>query len=250
MLWTNGTMNAPRCALLACLVTGLAGPVAAQDDIVKLSPPAPEYTLGRFRYEAPQIDGWRQIANNTSSLSLIYAEQKGEEQIETLFGATLEVHEVPDDAKPNIPGANMLAELSRQQMAEARKDDLVGQSPIEAVPSLEDVYTYRLLVHAPVEGLPDAYEVYYVAMAPDKSQYVVIQCITRTADYGDSLYFNQFYGSLASLRYIPAGEKPAEKAAASGAEGAAADAKDSAPDAGDAAPAAGSDAPATPPAAQ
>lgn len=234
MLWNKS--NASRWALAACLVTALApsAPALGQEDVVKLAPPAPEYKLGRFKYQAPQIDGWRQIANNTNSLSLIYAEQKGETQIDTLFGVTLEVHEIPAEARANIASAATLAELSRQQLAEQRKADLVAQSPIEAVPSVENIFTYRLLVHAPVKDMPDSYEVYYVAMAPDKSQYVVIQCITKDQQYGDSIYFNQFYGTLASLKYDPDAAKPAGQAAT--------------PDVKDSAPAAGSTPPAAPPA--
>jgi hypothetical protein len=137
----------------------------------------------------------------------VYAEQVREGTIETRFGYTMEAHEIP--AGVTVADAAALAETSRKQMSEARKADLVAISPIEAVPSIENMYTYRLLVHSPVEGMPDAYEVYYVLMAPDKTQYLVIQCITKSPDYGDQIYFTQFYGSLVSLKYsppVPAGD--------------------------------------------
>lgn len=187
-----------------------AAPVPAMaQEMMQLDTPKPEYTLGGFKYRPPMVDGWRQIANMQSSLSLVYAQSKGENTIETLFGLTMEAHDIPADTK--VESAAALAELSRTQMAEARKPDLVGLSPIEAVPSIENLYTYRLLVHSPIQGDPDVYEVYYVMMAPDARQYVVIQCITKTQDYGNEIYFTQFYGSLASLKYTAA--KPADKPA-------------------------------------
>jgi hypothetical protein len=114
-----------------------------------------------------------------------------------------------------VKDAAALAALSANQMAEARKDDLVARSPIEAVPTLDNIYTYRLLVHAPVKDQPDAYEVYYVALAPDKTEYVVIQCITKTPDYANELYFTELYASLATLKYQGGADaaKPADAAA-------------------------------------
>jgi len=188
-----------------------AVPVFAQE-MMELTVPASEYTLGRFKYKAPSADGWRQMANVQNSLSLVYAEQKGPESIETLFGAVLESHDVPPENK--IESAAALAELSRTQMAEKRKPELVGISAIEAVPSIDNLSTYRLLVHSPLQGQPDVYEVYYVGMAPDGTQYIVIQCITKTDDYGTQLYFQQFYGSLASLKYTGDGAAPAKPAEA------------------------------------
>lgn len=179
---------------------------------MQLTVPAAKYTLGRFVYEAPSMEGWRQLANVRSSLSLVYAEQKEENVIETRFGVALEVHDIP--ANVTVPDAAALADTSRKQMAEARKADLVALSPIEAVPSIDNMFTYRLLVRAPLPDKPDAYEVYYVTLSPDKTQYVVVQCITKAQDYADQLYFLQFYGSLASLKYVPGADGGAASAPA------------------------------------
>ena len=208
------------CLAAALLLTAVAGPARAQD-MMQLDVPKSQYTLGGFQYSPPQADGWRQIANMQSSLSLVYAERKSEETIETRFGVVFEAHDIPAETK--VEGAAALAELSRTQMAEARKPDLVGLSPIEAVASVENLYTYRLLVHSPIQGDPDVYEVYYVMMSPDSKQYVVVQCITKTADYANELYFTQFYGSLATLKYKggAAADKPAEAPANDAAKAAA-----------------------------
>jgi hypothetical protein len=167
---------------------------------------APEYTLRGFKYKAPATDGWRQMANVTGSLSIVYVVQPDPEKIETIFGVAMEAHEIPADVQ--VEGAAALAVTSANQMAEARKADLVARSPVEAVPSIPNLYTYRLLVRAPVAGAPDGYEIYYVMLSPDKKQYLVIQCIAKVQDYGNQIYFTEFYGSLASLRYEPDGAKP------------------------------------------
>ena len=213
---------------------------ALAENTVQLTVPAPEYTLGRFKYQAPKTDGWRQLSDIRDGLSMVYAEQKTEDTIETRFGVVMEVHEIPENVQ--VEGAPALADLSRKQMVEARKADLVGQSAIEAVPSIDNMYTYRLLVRSPVKDMPDAYEIYYVAMAPDKSQYVVIQCITKTPDYANDLYFTEFYGSLASLKYVPAAGDG--KAASSGSTSPGKPGGEAAKAAGEAATPAGAAAPA------
>jgi hypothetical protein len=213
-----GALSALALAAFGVIAPVTARPASAQD-MMKLTVPAEEYTLGRFKYKAPKADGWRQMANVQQSLSLIYATQPAPDQIDTIFGVAMEAHDIPPNVE--IPEAAALAETSRKQMAEARKADVKGMSVIEAVPSIENMYTYRFLVKSPVEGQPDGYEIYYVMMAPDKSQYLVAQCIAKEQNYGDQIYFNQFYGSLATLRYAgssapagtPTGEAPKPDAA-------------------------------------
>jgi hypothetical protein len=189
-----------RLAIVFTCAAWAMPPVPAfSQDFMQLDVVAPEYTLGNFKYQAPKTDGWRQMAQVKSSLSLVYAQQPEPDKIETVFGVAMEAHEIPEGVV--IESAAALAATSANQMAEARKADLVARSPVEAVPSIPNLYTYRLLVHAPVAGTPDGYEIYYVMLAPDKKQYLVIQCIAKVQDYGDQIYFQQFYGSLASLRY-------------------------------------------------
>jgi hypothetical protein len=159
------------------------------------------------------------MANVKQSLSLVYAQQPEPDKIETVFGVAMEAHEIPEGVQ--VESAAALAATSANQMAEARKADLVARSPIEPVPSIENLYTYRLLVRAPVAGMPDGYEIYYVMMSPDKKQYLVIQCIAKVQDYGNQIYFTEFYGSLASLRWsADAAKANAQKADAPAAPGA------------------------------
>jgi hypothetical protein len=189
---------------VACAFFAVQPWPAFAQDFMQLEVPAAEYTLGRFKYNAPRTDGWRQMANIKSSLSLVYALQPEPDKIETVFGVVMEAHDIPPET--NVENALTLAATSANQMAEQRKADLVARSPVEAVPSIENLYTYRLMVRAPVAGQPDGYEIYYVMLSPDKKQYLVAQCIAKSQDYGNQLYFTEFYGSLASLRYVPEGD--------------------------------------------
>jgi hypothetical protein len=202
-------MNRPKAKwaalrpLLAAATVALmleARPAASQN-LTQLDVPAAEYTLGHFKYKAPKTDGWRQMSNVTASLSLVYALQPEPEKIDVRFGVGMEAHDIPAGAP--VEDAAALAAVSANQMAEARKEDLVARSPIEPVPSIQNLYTYRLMVHSPAQGQPDVYEIYYVMMSPDKKQYLVIQCFAKEDDYANQIYFTEFYGSLASLRYDP-----------------------------------------------
>jgi hypothetical protein len=202
---------------LACAAAlpGATSAFAQTAAMMQLDVIAPEYTLRGFKYKAPATDGWRQMANVTGSLSIVYVVQPDPEKIETIFGVAMEAHEIPADVQ--VEGAAALAVTSANQMAEARKADLVGRSPVEAVPSIENLYTYRLMVRSPVAGQPDGYEIYYVMLSPDKKQYLVAQCIAKNQDYSNQVYFQEFYGSLASIRYVGSEGAPATPPAASSA---------------------------------
>jgi hypothetical protein len=210
---TRGSRAAFRfCAALAAAFA-LAAPTAAPaQDMMQLNVPAAEYSLGRFKYVPPKVDGWRQIANMKDALSLVYAEQLPDEKIETKFGVAFEAHDIPEENRAAISGAAQLAEMSRAQITEQRKADVVSQDPITQVGNNPNLFTYRLLVHSLMQGEPDTYEVYYVMIAPDKAQYLVVQCITKTPNYQNEVYWAQFFGSLTSLRYDPNAAPTAEPA--------------------------------------
>lgn len=181
--------------------------VGGAQNVLQFDPPKPEYTLGGFRYKPPLFDGWRQLANATQYLQLMYIESPEEGKLDTRFAVIYEVHEIPPEAE--VRDAASLAEISRRQMGEKRKPDLVGVSPIAPVPGTKvDMYTYRFLTKAPPEVGHNVYEVYYVAISADQKQYLVIQCITKSETYENELYFQQFYASLADLTF-PEAESPA-----------------------------------------
>ena len=210
-------------AAVAALLATLAMPArpAGAQEMLQLVVPQPEYTLGGFKYRPPQADGWRQMSLSPETLSLVYAERKSEsdESINTHFGAAFEAHKIPDGVKVESP--KQLAELSRTQISAAREADLVKAEDVQQVASNPDLYWYRLLVHSPIKGDPDGYEVYYVLTSPDRKQYLVIQGITKAQDYQNQVWFTQFYGSLATLKYDAAAAAAAAAApAATGATGA------------------------------
>ncbi|MBI5506926.1 MAG: hypothetical protein HY899_19235 [Deltaproteobacteria bacterium] len=208
-----------------------AGPSVAPafaQDMAQLDPLAKNYTLGGFRYEGPDADGWRQVANAADSLQLVYVEQLEEGKFNTRCHVIIEIDNVaPEFGKPEAAG---LAEAGRRQQMEKAKDKLAAVSPIAAVPGVVDTYTYRFLVHGPADLGKDFYQVYYVVLSPDKSQYVVMQVNVLDQDYENQLYFQQFYATLAKLKYqTPAGDGGAKDAASDAGKPAAGDtAKDAA----------------------
>ncbi len=187
------------CTAAIVLAAATSSGSALAEDMAQLDPLAKSYTLGRFHYEGPDADGWRQVANATDSLQLVYAEQLEENKINNRCYIVMEVHDLPAEA--GSPAASDLAERGRRQRTEGVKEQLAALSPIAAVPGVDNTYTYRFLLHGPPELGADYYEVYYVMLAADKSQYVIMQVNTRDLDYENQLYFQQFYATLAKLKY-------------------------------------------------
>lgn len=223
----NRTAMALKARALAAAGAAIAfvammpGATAHAQGTAQLDPVAKTYTLGRFKYEAPQFDGWRQIANAPDTLQLVYAEQMEGNQINTRCHVVLEVYDLPAESRP--PGVAELAEAGRKQLGAKVKDQMVAASLTAPVPGVENVSTYRFLLHGPPEMGSDYYQVYYVALAPDKSQYVVMQVNTKDTDYENQMYFQQFYATLARLKYeAPAGAAAASPSAAAAVPGGAA----------------------------
>lgn len=209
---------------MACAIAVAAGVFAVlaasahAQGTAQLDPVAKSYTLGRFAYEAPLADGWRQLANAKDSLQLVYAEQLEDNKINTRCHVVLEIHELPADS--GVPGVAELAEVGRRQMGDRVKAEMAAISPVAAVPGVENIYTYRFLLHGPPEMGSDYYQVYYVALAPDKTQYVVIQLNTKDMDYENQIYFQQFYATLARLKYQAPAAANVPGAGAAGSAGA------------------------------
>jgi len=204
-------------AVAVMQVVGATGAFA--QDMAQYDPLAKSYTLGRFQYKGPDADGWRQIANETANLQLVYVEQLEGGKFNTRCHVIFESADVP--AAFGSPSAAALADASRREQRDKLKDQVAGASPVAAVPGAENVYTYRFLLHGPPELGSDYYQVYYVALAPDKSQYVVVQLNVLDQDYENQLYFQQFYGTLPNLKYQAAATPGAEDAAKRASEDAA-----------------------------
>lgn len=58
------------------------------------------------------------------------------------------------------------------------------------------IFTYSLVLRV---GDGEAFETFYVLLAPDKSAYVAAKFLSRDADYDEQPYFKPFLQSLATL---------------------------------------------------
>jgi hypothetical protein len=200
-------MSRFRGFALTALALLVAAPAAAQVQ-TKYVAPSDGYTIGGFRYAAPTSDGWRQVASGGEALELVYLESLGQDQVNGRAYVAMQAAEIPGDSP--VKDLEGLATLSRNQQMEARGDNLVAYSPTALVAGRQDMRTFRLVTS--MAGEPDRklFEVFYVALAPDISQYLVMNFATNDEDYENQLFFAQFFASLASVGFRDdAGDKAA-----------------------------------------
>ncbi len=155
-----------------------------------------EYDLGVFKFKPPTFDGWRQVAAGPRGLEFVYAERLDATRINTRVHVKVITVDIPEDA--SIEGIDQLAELSRKQQVESRGTFVVEPGKVEDVPGSNHMKTYTIVSKQGSEL--KLHEVFFVAIAGDKSEYAVVQLQTQEDDYEDSLYYAQFYGSIASLK--------------------------------------------------
>jgi hypothetical protein len=191
--------------LLACAT------VAQAQEMMQLDAPPESYQAGGFHYEPPTLDGWRQLVASPESFEIIYAEAREEGTIESKLHVVGRVFPIPQPEA--VPDSGYLVQLARSQQIEKRKDILVALSAAAPVPGTADIWTYTLIVPSPLakEGEERMlYEDFYVALAPDKSEYFVLNANTEDPDYRTQQWFAHFYGSLASVRHRSAPAKDDE----------------------------------------
>lgn len=188
------------------------GSLTAQaQQVLQLLVPPSTYNLSGFTYEPPQVDGWRQTSLDPAGVEMIYAETKDGESVDTRCHVVARAFPIPSPEA--VEGLAQLAEASRQQQYDKRRDEVIGLSP--SVPLADSgLYTYSFVVKSPVNEEERGYEDYYVTMAPDKSEYLIMQLVTRDEDFRDQLYFNYLLGSLASLRHRSTAAKDGDSKAA------------------------------------
>jgi hypothetical protein len=205
-----------RLRVLVCSVTIAAllfsvVPSALAQGVLTLVEPAPSYNLSGFRYVPPQADGWRQLSVDPAGAEFVYAETADGTTINTRCQVTMRAFPVPDPTK--VEGVGQLGNASRQQQYDSRRDEVLGLS--SAVPLAgSDLFTYSFVVKSPVNEDERGYEDYYIGLAGDKSEYLVVQLVTRDEDFRDQVYFSYLLGSLASLHHS-SDPKPEEAAASS-----------------------------------
>ncbi len=184
-----------------------------------LLPLAASYQLGGFYYEAPLLDGWRQVGLGPESLELVYAEQVPPDSINTRCYVTIRAFPVSDPGL--VSDAESLAQVSLRQQLEKRRDRLIGYSPVRRVPGEADIYAFSIiskntLASSGQDQEKQLTEVFWVNLAADKSEYLVLHLSSQEADVPTQIYFDHLYGSLASLRHSSSRQAPGAGDAASG----------------------------------
>lgn len=204
-----------RCLALGTGLAWLAAFAPAIGFAQSISVYAPiqdQYSLGGFAYEAPKTDGWRQVASDGNTLMLVYAETTGDEQINTRTQIEMQAFSAPPGA---ITGDVLwLTEQGHAQQVKERGDALVEFSKISPVSGGGDIMRYSLT--SKIGGTEQLIEVFYVALAGDKSEYLVAKLSTKESDYATQPYVTAYEASLATLRHgegKPADEAPGGSAA-------------------------------------
>ena len=189
-----------RAGFGLALVVLLQVPSAAlaQETMVLTAPPE-EYRSGGFAYRPPTGPGWRRLAAAGNGLRLVFAERAGEGAINMRCEFIAEAHPIPDPAL--VEGAAALAELGRSQQLRERGESLASATPVIALAGGSGFQTYTLVSKL---GETEVYESFFVALAPDKSEYWIAKATSKEKDHQRTSYWSDLFGSLASLRFVVA----------------------------------------------
>lgn len=182
----------------------VAGTAAAQGGVSVYAPLAPKYQLGDFDYEGPAVAGWRQVTSAESMFILVYAEEVDGGQINTRAQVNAESYVIADGAADGRDTL-WLTEQGQAQQVKERGDKLVAFSKITPIESNPSVMSYSLVTK--IDGV-DMFETFYVALAPDKTSYIVAKITTKDTDFRTQPYFSQLEASLKSLRHAPRTAEP------------------------------------------
>lgn len=186
------------------LVVLLAASPAAAQGLTMLSPMAPSYSLNGFTYEPPKGEGWRELASAPDALRIVYAEQITADQINTRADFGAQAFPIPEPEK--APNAEVLARLSLEQRTQEKGKDLVAMSAIEPVDGAQvPMFQYTIVTKVEQE---DYYETYFIALAPDKSEYFAGKLVTKDHEFRDQAYYAVLRASMAGMKFAAA-EKPA-----------------------------------------
>lgn len=209
MVFSSAKLFVSAIAALTLAVPGLG----FAQGVMQLENPPELYELNGFQYAPPTLDGWKQLVRSPESFEIIYALRSAEDAIDSklhIVGRTFPI-ENPDVVRD---GAHLVS-LARAQQIEKRKDILIALSVAEQVAGTNDVWTYTLIVPSPLAEDGDEtrlHEDFYVALAPDKSSYFVLNAITEDEGYREQPWFLHFFGSLASVKHSSQPESAEEGA--------------------------------------
>jgi hypothetical protein len=199
-----------------------------------LNPLAPSYKLLGFVYAPPKGDGWRELAAQPDAVRIVYAEQLDTTQINTRVDFTAQSFLVDDPAK--LADALTLTQLSMNQRLEEKKQEtgteVLAISRPQALVGEVPMFEYEL--RTKVNG-EEMFEDYFVALAPDKSQYLAAKMVTSDKDFRNLPWFKPLQDSMTGLKFPPAA--PLDKPSSNGSTSAAATTSPPSPKPADTAPA-------------
>jgi len=203
-------------AVNALISAMLLAPAAADaQGFTMMSPMPAQYGIGAFEYTPPSGDGWREVQSGPDHFTIVYAEQSGEDTINTRM--EFSAHSFPLDDPSVVPDTYRLALASFETRKAERGESLVAHSNVEYLAGTEGILMYSLVTRA---GDKDVYEIFYVQLKPDKTAYLSAKLLTRDVDYDEQPYFKPFLLSLPSLKPVGAAEPAADEKAAAGGDGA------------------------------
>jgi hypothetical protein len=176
-----------------------AGRAAAQG-VSMLNPIAPTYTLLGFVYTPPKTDGWRELTSQPDAVRIVYAEQLDPAQINTRADFT--VQSFPIDAPAKVPDAITLTQLSMSQRLDEKKQETATEVVAISRPQqlVGEVPTFEYELRLKVNG-EEVFEDYFVALAPDKSQYLAAKMVTKDKDFRELPYFKPLQDSMTALKF-------------------------------------------------
>lgn len=172
-----------------------------------LAPLASEYVIGSWRFTPPGGDGWRQLAESSELLRLVYADSLPDDKIDMRAEVVAQTFDISDPSL--VTDVLALARLSQAQQVKERGDRLVAFSAVDKVADSPEVDLFTLVSKV---GTADAFETFAVALAPDKSAYLVAKLTTREKAFRDAPYYKGFIESLDKLEFRVTATQPAQAA--------------------------------------
>jgi len=188
--------------LAISLVLLLAATQAAAQDYTALTPLVRTYSLLGFSFQSPKGDGWREVGSAPDAVQLVYAEQLTPDTINTRLAFEGHAFVILDQSK--APDAATLAQLSMSQRLREAKDagqELVAMSKIAPVQADVPVFEYTIVLKLDQK---DRFLNYFVAMAPDKTQYFAAKLETEDLNFRDQPYYAPLRESIGTLKFTPA----------------------------------------------
>lgn len=210
-------------AWIAVLMTAtlVAPAVVHAQGFTMMSPMPPRYGIGAFEYTPPGGDGWREVQSGPDHFAIVYAEQTGEDTINTRMEFSAQSFPLEDPSI--VPDTFRLALASFETRKAERGESLVAHSNVEYLEGTEGILMYSLVTRA---GDKDIYEIFYVQLKPDKTAYLSAKFLTRDFDYDQQPYYKPFLMSLPSLKPVGSVEAADNQKAGAGEKNGAAETPD------------------------